>query len=101
MKEKKPSNFNMKELTMFKKRFILAVLTAALLTLPAAANNDAQKDEDETPMVTEVVEVVGNVPVVKTIQSVSIFKNEEMKKHNFESLKSVLRVPLQWMRCKR
>jgi len=36
--------------------------------------------------------VVGNVPVIKTIQSVSVFKREEIEKFNFESLKSMLKL---------
>ncbi len=46
-------------------------------------------DKNES-LFTEKVEVVGHVPIVKTIQSVSVFKKEEIEKFNFESLKSVL-----------
>ena len=55
-----------------------------------------KKKEEEDPMVTftEVVEVVGNVPVIKTIQSVSVFKSEEIEKFNFESLKSILKLDI-------
>lgn len=71
--------------------FTLAVMIVPAFIFPvlSAADEDAAKEEDK-PMFTEVVEVVGNVPVIQTIQSVSIFKNEEFENFNFESLKSVL-----------
>lgn len=71
--------------------FTLVVMAALVFIFPvfSTAEEEAAK-EDEKTMFTEVVEVVGNVPVIQTIQSVSIFKNEEFEKFNFESLKSVL-----------
>ena len=73
---------------------LAAFLILSLIASPLfpAAEEDSQKDkkDKEESMFTEVVEVVGNVPVVKTIQSVSVFKNEDFENFNFESLKSVL-----------
>lgn len=71
--------------------FMCAALAAVLISLPLlpSTEDDSQKDKEES-MFTEVVEVVGNVPVIKTIQSVSVFKNEDFEMFNFESLKSVL-----------
>jgi len=82
---------------MFKKMFMIlfAVLVLAAFSTPISLfpveNTDQKKNENDS-MFTEVVEVVGNVPVVKTIESVSIFKSEEMETLNFESLKSVLQL---------
>ncbi|MDQ1353857.1 MAG: hypothetical protein QG657_4164, partial [Acidobacteriota bacterium] len=61
---------------MSKKRFMILFVTVVLcafslhISLFPEENTDQKKKEDE-PMFTEVVEVVGNVPVVKTIESVS------------------------------
>lgn len=85
---------------MFKKHFVLSVVIILFLFTGSGAagfaSNTAEADGDSKKetgsMFTEEVEVVGNVPVVKTIQSVSIFKKEEFAKFNFESLKSVLKL---------
>ncbi|MCP5101736.1 MAG: TonB-dependent receptor [bacterium] len=82
--------FTFKELGMFKRflTFLVAVIVIAAFSFPLLSEESAEKDKE--PMFIEVVEVLGNVPVVKTIQSVTIFKNEEMEKFNFDSLKSLL-----------
>ncbi|HLP60250.1 MAG TPA: Plug domain-containing protein, partial [Candidatus Deferrimicrobium sp.] len=82
---------------MFKKMFLIlfaAIVLVAFsfpLSLLSEENQD-RKEKKEESMFTEVVEVVGNVPVVKTIESVSIFKSEDIETLNFESLKSVLQL---------
>jgi vitamin B12 transporter len=86
---------------MFKKTFVIAAVISLSLCFcltPAVfadgvseEKENAEKKQDES-MFTEEVEVVGNVPVVNTIQSVSIFKKSEIEKFNFESLKSVLKL---------
>lgn len=82
---------------MFKKNFMILLVVVVLWTFsfsfPLFPEENAEKGEkEEEPMFTEVVEVVGHVPVVKTIQSVSIFKGEDIEKLNAESLKSVLKL---------
>ncbi len=82
---------------MLKKRFMILFVTVVLcafslhISLLPEENADQKKKEDES-MFTEVVEVVGKVPVVKTIESVSIFKSEDIETLNCESLKSVLQM---------
>jgi vitamin B12 transporter len=81
--------------TQFKRftRFLtILVLVISVPLFPTTAEPTAEKEkqEAEPPMFTEVVEVVGNVPVAKTIQSVSVFKIDELERFNFESMKSVL-----------
>ncbi|MGE5340794.1 MAG: TonB-dependent receptor plug domain-containing protein [Candidatus Omnitrophota bacterium] len=58
---------------------------------PSGSGEPSEKKNDESRF-TEVVEVVGNVPVVKTIQSVWIIKQEEFRKFNFDNLKSILQL---------
>jgi vitamin B12 transporter len=81
---------------MLKKTIIFAVLVFLSLgfCFGVAADEDADKDQQANAetMFTEEVEVLGNVPVAKTIQSVSVFKMKEFEKFNFESLKSVLKL---------
>ncbi|MCP5049988.1 MAG: TonB-dependent receptor [bacterium] len=81
-----------------KKSFILTVILALVfsfsLSLTAATGKGESKDEAESAdlesMITEEIQVVGNVPVAKTIQSVSLFKMEELKIFGFTNLKSLL-----------
>ena len=82
---------------MFKKisMILFTVVVFAAFSFPFSLFPEEKKDQKEKPeesMFTEVVEVVGNVPVAKTIESVSIFKNEDIETLNFESLKSVLQL---------
>ncbi|MCP4158262.1 MAG: TonB-dependent receptor, partial [bacterium] len=75
---------------MCKKYVIPVVLMFVLSALPFSLYST--EDSETAPMFTEEVEVVGNVPVSKAIQSVCIYKAEEIEKYNFESLKSVLKL---------
>lgn len=74
---------------MSRKIFLLATIILVGFSISA---EEVDKEKEEETMFTEVVEVVGNVPVAQTIQSVSIFKIEDMEEFNFESLKSVLKL---------
>ncbi len=75
---------------MCKKYVIPVVLMFVLCALPFSLF--PAEDSETAPMFTEEVEVVGNVPVIKAIQSVSIYKAEDIEQYNFESLKSVLKL---------
>jgi len=79
-------------MSKLRKIFILTTIIFAVCSFSLFSAENTEKEEDGTTMFTEEVEVVGNVPLVKTIQSVSVFKSEEMEKFNFESLKSVLKL---------
>jgi vitamin B12 transporter len=90
-KSHSPRKFMMKELCMINKSVVFtAIIFIALGVFLRAA--DGSGSENEETMFTEEVEVLGNVPVVKTIQSVSIFKKEEIETFNFDSLKAVLKM---------
>ncbi len=69
---------------------IVIIMLTGLLFFGLAAEDAAEGDQES--IVTETVEVVGDVPVAKTIQSVSIYKNQDIEKFNFESVKSVLQM---------
>lgn len=72
---------------------IIMGLLFFLFTFHLQAEDQAEdQGEDIGPVFTEEVEVVGNVPVIQAIQSVSVYKNEEMEKFNFENLKSLLQL---------
>lgn len=75
--------------------FLLGIVVLSLVFPggPLAAeekNKDQEQEKPTTIPYTEEVEVVGNVPKINTIQSVSVFKLTEMEDFNFPSLKSVL-----------
>lgn len=79
---------------MFKKMCLFAsIVTLLLLFYTPLTADESQSDSGKNEnLFTEEVEVVGNIPVVKTIQSVSIYKSEEIEKFNFENLKEVLQL---------
>ena len=78
---------------MFKKLFFSAVITLVLTALPLVSEEGPTKEDDETVRAgTEVVEVLGNVPVANTIQSVSIFKNEDMEAFNLDNVKALFKL---------
>ena len=79
-------------MSMLQKSVIFTTIILAFFSFSLFSAESAAKEEEGTPMFTEEVEVVGNVPVTNTIQSVSIFKLEEMENFNFDSLKSVLKL---------
>ncbi|MCP4215731.1 MAG: TonB-dependent receptor [bacterium] len=79
---------------MLKKCLLLLLITALSISLfpakKAATATTADTGKDDETMFTEEVEVVGNIPVIQAIQSVSVYKNEEIRKYNFDNLKSLL-----------
>jgi vitamin B12 transporter len=77
-------------MSVLKRIFILTLLVTLACGISFAVDGNEDEKDQEKPMFTEEVEVLGNVPVVKTIQSVSVFKIEEYKKFNFENIKSIL-----------
>lgn len=95
-----PSKFIEQERCMSKLRRFLHVCLFGTVVLSmvfpgrlAAAEEKNKENEQEEPAIinyTEEVEVVGNVPKINTIQSVTVFKIDDMAAFNFEGLKSVL-----------
>jgi vitamin B12 transporter len=73
---------------MFKKFLFLSILFLSLFSL--FSKTEKTQNEEEKSMFTEEIEVVGKIALNKTIQSVTVFKFEDIEKFEFDNLKLVL-----------
>ena len=73
---------------MFRSKWIPWILIALLLPLGAAENRKPEEDSIQHP--TETVEVVGHIPLNRSVQSVTVYDSKQLQEMGRNGLKEIL-----------